>query len=72
MENVEVFPKGSYCGYAIEMKPGQAEPQVKIHMPVRKIDGTDAQLCQSLSTWFAARGHGELAASYRTDLEAAL
>ncbi|KAK1758060.1 tryptophan dimethylallyltransferase-domain-containing protein [Echria macrotheca] len=50
MEHTEVLPNGSYCGFAIEMRAGQEVPEIKIHIPVRKIGGTDAQLCQSLST----------------------
>lgn len=72
IENTEVFPSGSYCGCAVEMKPGHAEPETKIHIPVRKIEGTDAQLCESLSTWFRRRGHGEFAAAYKKNLAAAL
>jgi DMATS type aromatic prenyltransferase len=72
IENSRVLPDGSYCGYAIEMKPGSAEPEIKIHIPVRKIAGTDAQLCASLSTWFKQRGHGEFAAAYKDNLAAAL
>jgi DMATS type aromatic prenyltransferase len=72
IENTEVFPRGSYCGCAVEMRPGHAEPETKIHIPVRKIQGTDAQLCESLSTWFKGRGHGDFAAAYKKDLMAAL
>lgn len=72
IENVKVFPDGSYCGNAIEMKPGHAEPEIKLHMPVRKIDGTDAQICESLQTWFKQRGHGEFARTYKKDLAVAL
>lgn len=71
-EEATIFPPGSYCGNAIEMKPGAAFPEVKLHIPVRKIEGTDAQLCESLSKWFARRGHGEFAASYKKELQAAL
>ncbi|KFA70283.1 hypothetical protein S40285_08212 [Stachybotrys chlorohalonatus IBT 40285] len=71
IENLEVFPRGSYCGCAIEMKPGQKNPETKIHIPVRKIAGTDAQLCESLATWFRKRGHAEFASQYKTDLESA-
>ena len=72
INNIEVLPEGSYCGCAIEMKLGQAEPETKLHIPVRKIEGTDAQLCDSLSTWFRSRGHEELAERYKSDLSAAL
>lgn len=72
MESFEVFPKGSYCGCAIEMRPGREIPETKLHIPVRKIRGTDAQICKSLAAWFAKRGHVEFAAAYKTDLETAL
>lgn len=72
VDNVEVFPAGSYCGCAIESKPGQTLPETKLHIPVRKIQGTDAQICESLTAWFRRRGHGEFAAAYKTDLETAL
>jgi DMATS type aromatic prenyltransferase len=72
IENMEVFPAGSYCGCAVEMKPNQAEPQTKLHIPVRKIAGTDAQLCESLSAWFKVRGDMEFAQGYKRDLKAAL
>jgi DMATS type aromatic prenyltransferase len=72
VEDVEVFRDGSYCGNAIEMKPGHAEPEVKIHIPVSKIPGTDAQICESLSAWFRLRGHDQFAADYQKDLAAAL
>jgi len=71
-ENTEVFPRGSYCGCAVEMKAGHAQPGTKIHIPVRKINVTDAQLCQSLSAWFAKRGHRDFAATYEENLRAAL
>ncbi|KAK0701276.1 aromatic prenyltransferase, partial [Lasiosphaeris hirsuta] len=71
IENAQVLPAGSYCGFAVEMKPGRPEPEMKMHVPVRKIRGTDAQLCSSLSTWFRRRGHREFAASYRSSLEEA-
>ncbi|KEZ40024.1 hypothetical protein SAPIO_CDS9013 [Scedosporium apiospermum] len=70
-ENTEVFPRGSYCGCAVEMKAGHAQPGTKIHIPVRKINVTDAQLCQSLSAWFAKRGHRDFAATYEENLRAA-
>jgi DMATS type aromatic prenyltransferase len=72
VDEIKVFPDGSYCGNAIEMRADRAAPEVKLHIPVRKINGTDAQLCASLSEWFKRRGHGEFAARYRSDLEAAL
>jgi tryptophan 7-dimethylallyltransferase len=72
MERVEIFPEGSYCGCAVEMRPGRSEPETKIHMPVRKIPGTDAQICQSLASWFAKRGHAEFGASYQANLEQVL
>ena len=71
-ENTEVFPKGNYCGCAIEMKPGHRIPVTKIHIPVRKIDGTDAQLAKSLSHWFKKRGNSTFADTYIKDLASAL
>ncbi|KAK0622782.1 aromatic prenyltransferase [Immersiella caudata] len=67
VETVEVFPDGSYCGCAVEMKAGSM-PETKLHIPVRKIVGTDAQICQSLASWFQKRGHGRFATTYRKDL----
>ena len=72
IEDEEVFPAGDYCGCAIEMKANCAEPETKIHIPVRKIAGTDAQLCAALAAWFERRGHGGFAAEYNSHLEAAL
>lgn len=72
IDDVDVLPAGSYCGFAVEMKPGRARPEVKMHIPVRKIEGTDAQLIESLSSWFRRRGDGEFASSYRGYLEKAL
>jgi DMATS type aromatic prenyltransferase len=72
IEDHKVFSDGSYCGNAIEMRPGHAEPEVKIHIPVRKIKGTDAQICESLSSWFQRRGHAEFAAAYKEELKTAL
>lgn len=72
IENVEVFPKGSYCGYAIEAKSGSDVPDVKIHIPIRKSSGTDAQIRDSLATWFVYRGQDKFAAAYKKDLAAAL
>jgi len=72
VERAEVFPEGSYCGCAVEMRPGRSEPETKLHMPVRKIPGTDAQICQSLASWFAKRGHAEFGASYQANLEQVL
>ncbi|KXX74882.1 7-dimethylallyltryptophan synthase [Madurella mycetomatis] len=71
IDDVEVLPAGSYCGFAVEMKPGRARPEVKMHIPVRKIEGTDAQLIESLSSWFRCQGDGEFASSYRGYLEKA-
>ncbi|KAK4096397.1 aromatic prenyltransferase [Parathielavia hyrcaniae] len=71
IENFEVFPPGSYCGCAVETKPGHALPETKLHIPVRKIQGTDAQICDSLAVWFKRRGHAEFAAAYQADLETA-
>lgn len=72
IEDIAVLPAGSYCGCAVEMKPGRAEPETKLHMPVRKVKGTDAQLCDSLSSWFQRRGHSEFAATYKDNLTATL
>ena len=72
IEHTEVLPNGSYCGFAIEMRAGQEAPEVKIHIPVRKIGGTDAQLCKSLSTWFRRRGHEEFGDAYHQNLLTAL
>ncbi|KAK4201189.1 aromatic prenyltransferase [Triangularia verruculosa] len=69
IDNIEVFPAGSYCGCAVEMKPDREEPETKLHIPVRKIQGTDAQLCESLSKWFKQRGHTEFSAKYKENLE---
>ena len=71
-EEKEVFEDGSGCGYAIEMKPGATEPEVKIHIPVRKIDGSDKQICESLSAWFKKRGNMKLATTYKEELEGVL
>lgn len=72
LENIEVFPAGSYCGCAVEMRTDFDEPETKLHIPVRKIQGTDAQLCESLSNWFRMCGHGEFSARYKGDLEMVL
>lgn len=72
IEDIEIFPEGSYCGCAIELRPGDAELETKLHIPVWKTGGTDAQICQSLSTFFTDRGHGGFAAEYKTNLAAAL
>lgn len=71
-ENEKILPGGSYCGNAIEMKPGSREQEIKIHIPVGKLDGTDRQLCESLSAWFKVRGQSSFAKTYKTDLESAL
>ncbi|OLN95472.1 7-dimethylallyltryptophan synthase 2 [Colletotrichum chlorophyti] len=71
MEHAEVFPRGSYCGCAVEMKPGRQESGTKLHIPVRKIVGTDADLCEALAAWFRRRGHGEFASRYKEDLKKA-
>jgi DMATS type aromatic prenyltransferase len=71
--DAEVWPTGGPgAGAAIEMRPGQEEPEVKIHWPVRLINGTDEQLADSLATYFRQRGHGEFADNYKSDLKAAL
>lgn len=72
IEDREVFTAGNYCGCAIEMKSTLAVPETKLHIPVRKIQGTDGQLCKSLSAWFEQRGHREFAAAYKKDLAATL
>ncbi|GAB1316444.1 hypothetical protein MFIFM68171_06654 [Madurella fahalii] len=33
IDDVDVLPAGSYCGFAVEMKPGRARPKVKMHIP---------------------------------------
>jgi len=72
VENYEVFPQGSYCGCAIEITPGTKQPETKLHIPVRKLQGTDSQLCDSLAAWFRLRGDEEFAVRYKGELEAAL
>ena len=69
-ETAEIFPAGSYCGCAVEMKVGREEPETKLHIPVRKMMGaTDAQICESLAAWFQKRGHSGFSATYKKDLE---
>lgn len=70
--NTTVFPKGTHCGLAVEMKPGRAELETKLYLPVRKLDGSDADLCDSLASWFRKRGHGEFSTAYKEDLMSAL
>jgi tryptophan 7-dimethylallyltransferase len=72
IDDVMVLPEGSGCGYAIEMRPGVAEPEVKIHIPVRKIERTDEQLCDSLAAWFGRRGRSDLASIYLDSLRSVL
>jgi DMATS type aromatic prenyltransferase len=67
-ESAEIFPEGSYCGCAVEMRVGREDPETKLHIPVRKIAGTDAQICESLASWFQKRGHGKFAMAYKDDL----
>jgi DMATS type aromatic prenyltransferase len=71
-ETAEIFPSGSYCGCAVEMKAEREEPETKLHIPVRKIEGTDAQICESLAAWFDKRGHAGFAATYKKNLERVL
>lgn len=72
LEDTEVFPAGSYCGCAVEMKPGAQCPETKLHIPVRKIPGSDAQLCDALAAWFEQRGHSRFAQEYKQELSDAL
>jgi DMATS type aromatic prenyltransferase len=72
IETTKILPDGSYCGNAIEMRPGHAEPEVKLHIPVRKIEGSDAQICESLAAWFRRRGNDNFASTYKANLSTAL
>ncbi|KAF2833649.1 hypothetical protein CC86DRAFT_415548, partial [Ophiobolus disseminans] len=51
-EETQVLPDGACCGNVIEVTPNHALPEVKLHIPIRKISGTEAQICTSLSAWF--------------------
>ncbi|CAI6285505.1 unnamed protein product [Periconia digitata] len=63
-----VFSSGVYCGLAVELKADQDLPETKLHLPVRNMEGTDADLCHLLSTWFQKRGHGTFGAGIQTNL----
>ena len=68
---LKILPAGSYCGKAIEMKPGAKQPEVKLHIPIRKREVNDIQIAESLCSWFRRRGHADFASRYVADLEKA-
>ncbi|KAI1123021.1 aromatic prenyltransferase [Nemania abortiva] len=69
-ETADIFGSGPYCGISFEMKPGGSVPEPKVYIPSRLV-ASDAQHCETLATWFAMRGHYELAKVYEERLRAA-
>lgn len=71
----DVFPAGSGAIACVELKPGQAIPEVKIHIPIsmsQSFDIKDGELSDRLAAWFRTRGDGNFADKYRSDLEKTL
>lgn len=73
IENKIVWPGDFGLGASVELKPGKAQPEVKIHFPPHAIQSyTDRELAGALSDWFRSCGHVEFADSYESDLDTAL
>ena len=74
-DDAVVFPSGSGCIACVEVKPGHAIPEVKIHIPINlgfPLDIKDSEICDRLAKWFRSRGDHDFADTYRSDLQEAM
>ncbi|KAI3317770.1 aromatic prenyltransferase [Xylariaceae sp. AK1471] len=73
IENKEVLEAGARTTFVYEMRPvpegGEANIEVKLHMPGSWLGETDAEISKVLSTWFRKHGHAALAERYEQDLQ---